>query len=173
MVHITIPGFGSWTLQLVLDILNWCTVLTIYICSWTVEPAPGVDLEGLEVAKDCLAEVFSLSELPTSDRPEPNLLVNIFSSQEGTQNEAKSTHSEELHGGRSEHSSVDDGPSGASKVQVFLSVIYLQRMINSFTQTCPLLGNIYSGLSGGLILSEQFSRIATSPKKKNCGFKRL
>lgn len=83
----------------------------------SVEPAPGVDLEGLEVAKDCLAEVFRLSELPTSELPEPNLLVNIFSSQESTENEVKSTHSEELHDGPSARSSADDGPSGTSKFQ--------------------------------------------------------
>ncbi|KAJ8450285.1 hypothetical protein Cgig2_004742 [Carnegiea gigantea] len=83
----------------------------------SVQPAPGVDLEGLEVAKDCLAEVFRLSELPTRELPEPNLLVNIFSSQESTENEVKSTHSEELHDGPSACSSADDGPSGTSKVQ--------------------------------------------------------
>ncbi|KNA17865.1 hypothetical protein SOVF_076070 [Spinacia oleracea] len=48
----------------------------------SVEPAPGVDLEGLEVAKDCLTEVFRLHLLPESERPEPNLLLNIFSSSE-------------------------------------------------------------------------------------------
>ncbi|KNA18705.1 hypothetical protein SOVF_068350 [Spinacia oleracea] len=38
-----------------------------------VEPAPGVDLESLEVAKDCLTEVFKLHLLPESERPEPKL----------------------------------------------------------------------------------------------------
>ncbi|KAH9615901.1 hypothetical protein KSS87_004579 [Heliosperma pusillum] len=47
----------------------------------SVEPAPGIDLEGLEVAKDCLAEVFKLDQLSATQHPEPNLLLNIFRSQ--------------------------------------------------------------------------------------------
>ncbi|XP_052203408.1 uncharacterized protein LOC127808810 isoform X2 [Diospyros lotus] len=52
----------------------------------SVEPAPGVDLEGLEVAKECLAEVFKidLSSVNTSVNSDGDaaLLTNIFSSRE-------------------------------------------------------------------------------------------
>lgn len=43
--------------------------LLIMACfSGTVEPAPGVDLEGLEVAKECLSEVFKI-DASSVDRP--------------------------------------------------------------------------------------------------------
>ncbi|XP_062098958.1 uncharacterized protein LOC133804853 isoform X2 [Humulus lupulus] len=45
-----------------------------------VEPAPGVDLEGLEVARECLQEVFKLDSFPDGDQTKPDLLVDIFSS---------------------------------------------------------------------------------------------
>ncbi|GAB4844180.1 hypothetical protein Ancab_037546 [Ancistrocladus abbreviatus] len=47
----------------------------------SVEAAPGVDVEGLEVAKDCLTEVFGLGQLSTDEWPEPGLLVNMFNAQ--------------------------------------------------------------------------------------------
>ncbi|KAL8138315.1 hypothetical protein V2J09_004316 [Rumex salicifolius] len=46
----------------------------------SVEPAPGVDNEALEVAKDCLSQFFQLNQLSRSDNPETNLLVNLFTS---------------------------------------------------------------------------------------------
>ncbi|GMH31241.1 hypothetical protein Nepgr_033084 [Nepenthes gracilis] len=62
----------------------------------SVELASGVDLEGLEVAKDCLTEVFRLDRYSGDDLPEPNLLVNKFAAEGvSTQNELKAGHSEE------------------------------------------------------------------------------
>ncbi|XP_020588573.1 small glutamine-rich tetratricopeptide repeat-containing protein 2 isoform X2 [Phalaenopsis equestris] len=46
----------------------------------SVEPAPGVDLEGLDVAKDCLEEVFKLNQAAREIVPESGLLINLFSS---------------------------------------------------------------------------------------------
>lgn len=46
----------------------------------TVEPAPGVDLEGLEVARECLQEVFKLDSFRDDDQTKPDSLVDIFSS---------------------------------------------------------------------------------------------
>ncbi|XP_058091319.1 uncharacterized protein LOC131237516 isoform X2 [Magnolia sinica] len=46
----------------------------------SVEPAPGVDIEGLEVVKECLEEVFKLNSSSVDDRTRPGLLVDMFSS---------------------------------------------------------------------------------------------
>lgn len=48
----------------------------------TVEPAPGVDVEGLEVARECLTEVFKLHSFPRDDRAKSDSLVDIFKSLE-------------------------------------------------------------------------------------------
>lgn len=49
----------------------------------SVEAAPGVDLEGLEVAKECVSDAFKLDS-PTidDDRLEPGLLIDLFRSLE-------------------------------------------------------------------------------------------
>ncbi|POO00117.1 N-terminal acetyltransferase A, auxiliary subunit [Trema orientale] len=46
----------------------------------SVEPAPGVDYEGLEVARECLEEVFKLDSFPNDEQTKPDSLVDIFSS---------------------------------------------------------------------------------------------
>ncbi|KAM7518877.1 hypothetical protein LguiB_017839 [Lonicera macranthoides] len=52
----------------------------------SVEPAPGVDLEGLEVAKECLTEVFKINRLSADDsQSKPGSLVDIFSSHEANE----------------------------------------------------------------------------------------
>ncbi|OVA16872.1 Tetratricopeptide TPR-1 [Macleaya cordata] len=51
--------------------------------STEIEPAPGVDLEGLEVARECLEEVFKLNPSSTADQSKPGLLVEYFSSLDG------------------------------------------------------------------------------------------
>lgn len=50
---------------------------------FSVEAAPGVDLEGLEVAKECVSDAFKLDS-PTidDDRLEPGLLIDLFRSLE-------------------------------------------------------------------------------------------
>lgn len=97
----------------------------------TVEPAPGVDSEGLEVAKDCLTEVFRPHQLPESERPEPNILLNIFSSQESsTEDEAKTSHSEEAKTTSSAQNHVISDVPGTSKVQVCaLSFTYREMIV--------------------------------------------
>ena len=51
-----------------------------------VEPAPGVDLEGLEVARECLTEVFKLDSASIND-VKPDVLVDIFSSVEASEDQ--------------------------------------------------------------------------------------
>uniref|UniRef100_A0A2C9U2Z5 Uncharacterized protein n=1 Tax=Manihot esculenta TaxID=3983 RepID=A0A2C9U2Z5_MANES len=46
----------------------------------SVEPAPGVDLEGLEVVRECLTEVFNIDSSPTEDCIQPGLVVDLFRS---------------------------------------------------------------------------------------------
>ncbi|GAB2290446.1 hypothetical protein Dimus_024726 [Dionaea muscipula] len=47
----------------------------------SVEPTPDADHEALEVAKDCLREVFRLDQSSGDDLPEPNLLVKAVTAQ--------------------------------------------------------------------------------------------
>ncbi|KAF6152768.1 hypothetical protein GIB67_004597 [Kingdonia uniflora] len=54
--------------------LNGCTF------PGTVEPAPGADLESLEVVKDCLHEVFKLNTSSVDEHTEVGSLVEYFSS---------------------------------------------------------------------------------------------
>ncbi|PSS19914.1 Small glutamine-rich tetratricopeptide repeat-containing protein [Actinidia chinensis var. chinensis] len=51
----------------------------------SVEPAPGVDLEGLEVAKECLAEVFGIDPSSTDGWEKSDLLVDLFDSREASE----------------------------------------------------------------------------------------
>ncbi|KAH7524522.1 hypothetical protein FEM48_Zijuj06G0128400 [Ziziphus jujuba var. spinosa] len=46
----------------------------------SVEPAPGVDLEGIEVARECLQDVFRLGSSAADEQTKPDSLVDIFSS---------------------------------------------------------------------------------------------
>ncbi|CAI0395585.1 unnamed protein product, partial [Linum tenue] len=46
----------------------------------SVEPAPGVDAESLEVARECLAGAFKLDVNSADDPIQPGLLVNLFRS---------------------------------------------------------------------------------------------
>lgn len=48
----------------------------------SVEPAPGVDLEGLDVARECLEEVFKLNQSSIDDGIEPGVLIDLFTSHE-------------------------------------------------------------------------------------------
>lgn len=46
----------------------------------SVEPAPGVDVEGLEVVRECLEDVFKLVPSSRDNQTQPHLLVDLFSS---------------------------------------------------------------------------------------------
>ncbi|KAI9106712.1 hypothetical protein K1719_022240 [Acacia pycnantha] len=50
----------------------------------SVEPAPGADVEGLEVARECLTEVFKLNTSPTDVHAKSVSLVDIFKSLESS-----------------------------------------------------------------------------------------
>ncbi|XP_039070146.1 small glutamine-rich tetratricopeptide repeat-containing protein-like [Hibiscus syriacus] len=66
----------------------------------SVEPAPGVDLEGLEVARECLVEVFKLNSASINDA-KPDVLIDIFSSLDAS--EDKKVKSEMSHRGASDN----------------------------------------------------------------------
>lgn len=55
---------------------------------FTVEPAAGVDYEGLEVAKQCLSEAFKID--PSSHASSSDSLVDIFSSGEAVDQSQRS-----------------------------------------------------------------------------------
>ncbi|KAL8133726.1 uncharacterized protein LOC141677718 isoform X2 [Apium graveolens] len=60
-----------------------------------VEPSPGVDLEGLEVAKECLSDVFKINH--SIDSPSSDSLVEIFrlrESNEQRDNKSNLTHNQ-------------------------------------------------------------------------------
>lgn len=46
----------------------------------SVEPAPGVDIEGLEVATECLVDVFRLGTRSGDEQVQPHLLIDLFTS---------------------------------------------------------------------------------------------
>ncbi|KAJ6812143.1 small glutamine-rich tetratricopeptide repeat-containing protein-like isoform X1 [Iris pallida] len=48
----------------------------------SVQPAPGVDFEGISVVKDCLKEIFKIN-VPAADvEIQPGMLIDLFSSHE-------------------------------------------------------------------------------------------
>ncbi|KAK4572831.1 hypothetical protein RGQ29_031021 [Quercus rubra] len=73
----------------------------------SVEPAPGVDVEGLEVATECLTEAFKLDSSSVNGHTNPDSLVDIFHSLERTENQEIITDS--AHGAIS-----GDAPSSSS-----------------------------------------------------------
>ncbi|KAK9270964.1 hypothetical protein L1049_026552 [Liquidambar formosana] len=79
----------------------------VIVSSGTVEPAPGVDLEGLEVVKECLTEAFKLDSSSVDDQTKPDCLVDLFSSLEGGEREERK--SDLSHGAIPE-----DAPSSSS-----------------------------------------------------------
>ncbi|XP_017248510.1 uncharacterized protein LOC108219529 [Daucus carota subsp. sativus] len=56
----------------------------------SVEPSPGVDPEGLEVAKECLLDVFKINH--PIDSQSSDSLVEIFRLKDSTENKSNSTH---------------------------------------------------------------------------------
>lgn len=87
----------------------------------SVEPAPGVDLEGLEVVKECLTEAFKVNSSTVDNRAKPDFLLDIFSSLGGgEQGESKSDFShgtipENAPAPSSSQSAADANLSEASK----------------------------------------------------------
>ncbi|KAK9167580.1 hypothetical protein Scep_002771 [Stephania cephalantha] len=53
--------------------------LAITVVFLQIEPSPGTDLEGLDVAKECLEDVFKLNQSSIEDRVDPGLLIEFFS----------------------------------------------------------------------------------------------
>ncbi|THG05170.1 hypothetical protein TEA_006336 [Camellia sinensis var. sinensis] len=78
-----------------------------FSCEGIVEPAPGVDLEGLEVAKECLAEVFKIDPSSVDSREKSDLLINLFNSWEANE---KQEHKSDL----THEASLADAPSTSS-----------------------------------------------------------
>ncbi|KAL5704361.1 hypothetical protein ACHQM5_022801 [Ranunculus cassubicifolius] len=57
----------------------------------SVEPSPGVDVEGLEVVRDCLQDVFKINSASTDEKVEPGLLVKYFSSLDSSEQHQSSS----------------------------------------------------------------------------------
>ncbi|XP_022976781.1 small glutamine-rich tetratricopeptide repeat-containing protein 2-like [Cucurbita maxima] len=57
----------------------------------SVEPGPGVDVEGLEVAKQCLEQVFKVESPAADELTKFDSLVDIFSSPESSQRSGTSS----------------------------------------------------------------------------------
>lgn len=56
-------------------------LMVVFSCFGIVEPTPGVDVEGLEVARECLAEAFKVDlSSGDDDQVRPDLLVEMFKS---------------------------------------------------------------------------------------------
>lgn len=55
-------------------------MIFVFLCA--VEPGPGVDVEGIEVAKQCLEQVFKVESPAADELTEFDSLVDIFSSPE-------------------------------------------------------------------------------------------
>ncbi|XP_065881191.1 uncharacterized protein [Euphorbia lathyris] len=53
----------------------------------SVEPSPGVDVEGLEITRECLTEAFQLDITCANDYMKPGLLIDFFRSLENNENE--------------------------------------------------------------------------------------
>ncbi|KAL9268266.1 Small glutamine-rich tetratricopeptide repeat-containing protein [Drosera capensis] len=80
------------------DVIRDCTRLIARVSvglEGIVDTRPDVDVEALEVAKDCLREVFRLDQCIGDDLPEPNLLVNAVTSQQVKQTGDVKGHREE------------------------------------------------------------------------------
>lgn len=77
----------------------------------SVEPSSGSDIESLEVAKDCLSEVFKIDSSSTSCVPKSDSLVQIFSPQKGQNNEIKSNEVGEKSQADTSHVSVTNKAS--------------------------------------------------------------
>ncbi|CAK9180678.1 unnamed protein product [Ilex paraguariensis] len=95
----------------------------------SVEAAPGVDVEGLEVAKECLAEVFQIDPSSVDSLPKVDSLIDIFSSPEATEwHEIKSDLSHDYQGfsadapcSSSTQNAIDAGFAEAPKPMVHAS----------------------------------------------------
>lgn len=91
---------------------------------FTVEPTSDSDAESLEVAKDCLSEVFKIDSSSTSSLPKSDSLIEIFKSQTG-KNEIKSDKNHEEPQADISHTSctnnnVDTKIPGTSQSLVFM-----------------------------------------------------
>ncbi|KAK3021483.1 hypothetical protein RJ639_045866 [Escallonia herrerae] len=54
----------------------------VVFCFLTVEPAPDADIEGLEVARECLAEVFKIDQSAVDNWGKSDSLIDMFSAWE-------------------------------------------------------------------------------------------
>lgn len=75
--------------MLVLEVTISFSLVTFYLF-FAVEPSPGVDPEGLEVAKECLLDVFKINH--PIDSQSSDSLVEIFRLKDSTENKSNSTH---------------------------------------------------------------------------------
>lgn len=86
----------------------------------TVEPSAGTDGEALEVAKECLADVFKIDQSSVGSQSNCDSLVDIFSSREEIRSRDGVSEPPTSSNGK------NAGVSGASQAMVLLFLCYSQ-----------------------------------------------
>lgn len=102
-----------------IDLTSW--FMTLLLFCLPVELDPGVDHEGLDVARECLEEAFNINNFHTDYRMPPELLVDIFSRADGINN-SNSDNLNRMVGASTTTStpnSADSNVSEALKVRLF------------------------------------------------------
>lgn len=88
----------------------------------TVKPGPDVDLEGIEVARECLAQVFKLDPSSIDGRLDPgDELVSIFSSIESREQQQQETPLDESTVSKDDDAPPPPPPSSSSFSQRVVS----------------------------------------------------
>ena len=102
---------------------------------FTVEPTSASDAESLEVAKDCLSEVFKVDSSSTSTLPESDSLIQIFSSQTG-KNEIKSDQSHEEPQANTSSTSCTNNAADTKIPATSQSLVFIQILISLYKSIC-------------------------------------
>ncbi|CAL1362327.1 unnamed protein product [Linum trigynum] len=98
-----------------------------------VEPAPGVDAESLEVARECLAGAFKLDVNSADDPIQPGLLVNLFRSLDSNDRNPADGHRSQVH--QEEDGTTQPGGVGMSNDELFGQFFAALEKIHFFKAT--------------------------------------
>lgn len=113
-------------------VLESLTVSSLYSLG-AVEPAPGVNGEGIEIARECLEEAFKLNTSPAGDRIKPDSLVDIFSSLENNKlPENKSDHGQGSTSVGAPSSSAGQDTAAANLSKASKSLVRAHYLVHSF-----------------------------------------
>ncbi|XP_018812531.1 small glutamine-rich tetratricopeptide repeat-containing protein isoform X2 [Juglans regia] len=110
----------------------------------SVEPAPGVDLEGLEVARECLTEAFKLNSSSVDDHIKPNLLVDLFHSLEANEHHEARTYT--AHGTILEDARTDTADAKLSEASNSVGEVGTRKPLVSGMSKDELFGQFFAAL---------------------------